>query len=257
MINLINYALLAEQKKYGYFNKINEAYDPAKNQTAENLKLVLSGATDDAYINQWIQLVKAIERFRKTSNTVDADAERIMIKDNNGNNMVLLVFTLRGGKLKISDVEVATVDDAKYFIGDTSSTNKKEATSTGPVTQAIKDAAQKIWVALEGSGYIENEGAVYAVFRDNIKTDADLQSLLSYWKSLKLPSFAVSGTIQMDRTSLEKTAKYHKNNKEETDPTGGSYSLEAWLNKFFDSNEIEQVNDKLSVNKITYRFKAL
>ena len=25
MINLINYALLAEQKKYGYFNKINEA----------------------------------------------------------------------------------------------------------------------------------------------------------------------------------------------------------------------------------------
>ena len=257
MINLINYALLAEQKKYGYFNKINEAYDPAKNQTAENLKLVLSGATDDAYINQWIQLVKAIERFRKTSNTVDADAERVMIKDNNGNNMVLLVFTLRGGKLKISDVEVATVDDAKYFIGDTSSTNKEAATSTGPVTQAIKDAAQKIWVALEGSGYVENEGAVYAVFRDNIKTDADLQSLLSYWKSLKLPSFSISGTIQMDRTSLEKTAKYHKNNRKETDPTGGNYSLEAWLNKFFDSNEIEQVNDKLSVNKITYRFKAL
>ena len=257
MINLINYALLAEQKKYGYFNKINEAYDPAKNQTAENLKLVLSGATDDTYINQWNQLVEAIERFRKTSNTVDADAERVMIKDNNGNNMVLLVFTLRGGKLKISDVEVATVDDAKYFIGDTSSTNKEAATSTGPVTQAIKDAAQKIWVALEGSGYVENEGAVYAVFRDNIKTDADLQSLLSYWKSLKLPSFSISGTIQMDRTSLEKTAKYHKNNKEETDPTGGNYSLEAWLNKFFDSNEIEQVNDKLSVNKITYRFKAL
>ena len=270
MINLINYALLAEQKKYGYFNKINEAYDPAKNQTAENLKLVLSGATDDTYINQWNQLVDGINAAKKANKDT---TYQIMILDNNGNYMVLLEYPCKDNKVKQSEVIAAPYDVAADWIKERdknkaaktstdkeaakTSTDKEAATSTGPVTQAIKDAAQKIWVALEGSGYVENEGAVYAVFRDNIKTDADLQSLLSYWKSLKLPSFSISGTIQMDRTSLEKTAKYHKNNKEETDPTGGNYSLEAWLNKFFDSNEIEQVNDKLSVNKITYRFKAL
>ena len=249
MINLINYALLTEQKKYGYFNKINETFA----QTDANLKLVLSGELDDAYMLQWNQLIKSIKAHQQKDGTYI-----VMIKDNDNADMVALSYTITGNKINIEkDVVVAAQVDVDNF-NKTRGTKKTNPTATpGPVTQAIKDAAQKIWVALEGSALTENEGAVYAVFRDNIKTDADLQSLLSYWKSLKLPSFAVSGSIKMDRTSLEKTAEYHKNNKEETDPTGGRYSLEAWLNKFFDSNEIEQVNDKLSVNKITYRFKAL
>ena len=247
-MNILNYARNLELSKYKNESAILE------NDTTpvQALLLIKSGkdGTGD-YAEQWKQVeTAAIAGYEagKTSGSV--------IVTKGGSTMVTVNWKITNDEVELSVENKAAKTSTDKEAAKTS-TDKEAATSTGPVTQAIKDAAQKIWVALEGSGYVENEGAVYAVFRDNIKTDADLQSLLSYWKSLKLPSFAVSGTIQMDRTSLEKTAKYHKNNKEETDPTGGNYSLEAWLNKFFDSNEIEQVNDKLSVNKITYRFKAL
>ena len=55
MIDLRNYALLAEQKKFGYFNKLNESGPDQQN--AAGLAAVLSGKTDAKYINQWEQLV--------------------------------------------------------------------------------------------------------------------------------------------------------------------------------------------------------
>jgi len=55
MIDLRNYALLAEQKKFGYFNKLNES-GPDK-QNADGLAAVLSGKKGGTYINQWEQLV--------------------------------------------------------------------------------------------------------------------------------------------------------------------------------------------------------
>jgi hypothetical protein len=55
MIDLRNYALLAEQKKFGYFNKLNES--GPDQQSDAGLKAVLSGKTDAKYLNQWEQLV--------------------------------------------------------------------------------------------------------------------------------------------------------------------------------------------------------
>lgn len=60
MINLSNYALLNEHKKYGYLvtestNTLNEAAPDM--QTEDGVKKVLSGKTDAAYVKQWNQLV--------------------------------------------------------------------------------------------------------------------------------------------------------------------------------------------------------
>ena len=274
MINLINYALLAEQKKYGYFNKINEAYDPAKNQTAENLKLVLSGATDDTYINQWNQLVDGINAAKKANKNT---TYQIMILDNNENYMVLLEYTCTDNKVKQSDVKVASYNDAADWIKERdknkaaktstdkeaakTSTDKEAATSTGPVTKSIKDAAQKIWVALVGSEYTEEEEDVYAVFRDDIKTDADLQSLLAYWKSLKI-DFVRGGRAEYNRTSLEKTSQvpFFKDRDITADidvvNLESDFTLEHWLGSLFNASEINEINNHLSHYSST-RFKAL
>ena len=258
MINLINYALLAEQKKYGYFNKINEAYDPAKNQTAENLKLVLSGATDDTYINQWNQLVDGINAAKKANKDT---TYQIMILDNNGNYMVLLEYPCKDNKVKQSEVIAAPYDVAADWIKERdknkaaktstdkeaakTSTDKEAATSTGPVTQAIKDAAQKIWVALVGSSYNEEEEDVYSVFRNDIKNEADLQSLLAYWKSLKIPYVSASDpnySYKINRTSLEKTSQIYKKS---TNLTDEKYTLGYWLGSLFNASEIGKVNSYL------------
>jgi hypothetical protein len=60
MINLNNYAILAEQKKYGYLvtesiDSVNEAAPDM--QTEDGVKKVLGGKTDPNYVNQWNQLV--------------------------------------------------------------------------------------------------------------------------------------------------------------------------------------------------------
>jgi len=74
MINLKNYARLAEQKKYGYFNKINEdnvpnidlpSFDNTNKDAKPNLvnaKLVMSGeVTNSEYSDEWNQLVDSME----------------------------------------------------------------------------------------------------------------------------------------------------------------------------------------------------
>ena len=118
MINLINYALLAEQKKYGYFNKINEALA----QSPENLKLVLSGADGGAYKNQWNQLMKSIKKSKEQNNQEQNEPfhiYKVMILDNDGVDMVLLHYKLDATNgLDISDVTVATPGDAGYFVAE-------------------------------------------------------------------------------------------------------------------------------------------
>jgi hypothetical protein len=90
MINLKNYAILAEQKKYGYFNRINES----NGQTAENLKLVLSGENNDTYIKQWNQFMGDVEKNIQKDGTYT-----VKIKDNAGAEMVSINYTIINNEL--------------------------------------------------------------------------------------------------------------------------------------------------------------
>ena len=103
MINLKNYAILAEQKKYGYFNRINEA----NGQTAENLKLVLSGENNDTYIKQWNQFMGDVEKNIQKDGTYT-----VKIKDNSGSEMVSINYTIINNELP-EDTIVLTPGDSK------------------------------------------------------------------------------------------------------------------------------------------------
>lgn len=98
MINLHNYALLAEQKKYGYDNSLSENLDMVNEagpdmQTDDGVKKVLSGKTDPNYTAQWNQLVDDAAT-RKAVGTYT-----VIIKHDNGKEMVNLQYQI-GSDLK-------------------------------------------------------------------------------------------------------------------------------------------------------------
>jgi len=85
MINLNNYAILAEQKKYGYLvtesiDSVNEAAPDM--QTADGVKKVLGGKTDPNYVNQWNQLVDDVATRKAAGTytvTINHDDNRPMV----------------------------------------------------------------------------------------------------------------------------------------------------------------------------------
>lgn len=230
MINLHNYALLAEQKKHGYDTSISESIDTINEagpdmQTQDGLAKVMSGKTDPNYTAQWNQLVDDISARKKAAGTYT-----VTIIHDNQKPMVTLEYQIgQDGKPIKTSVKLA-------------------ATSAAPASQAVKDAAQKIWVGLQGSIFKEDEIAVGNVFRDNIKNDADLQSLLAYWKSLKIP-FIRGGNARYNRSSLAKTAEAWKNNQNEL----SQISLQSHLTGLLSKPEIDKVNDYISKYS-TFRF---
>jgi hypothetical protein len=226
MINLHNYALLAEQKKYGYDTSIAESIDTINEagpdmQTQDGLNKVMGGKTDPNYTAQWNQLVDDIAARKKAAGTYT-----VTIIHDNQKPMVTLEYQIgTDGKPIKTSVKLAAV----------------AAAPAAPASQVVKDAAQKIWVALEGSIFDEDEIAVGNVFRDNITNDADLRSLLSYWKSLKIP-FSKSGNSSYNRLSLVKTADAFKNNT----ASQANCSLQFFLTGLFSKDEISKVNDYIS-----------
>ena len=92
MINLHNYALLAEQKKYGYDNSLSENLDIVNEagpdmQTDDGVKKVLSGKTDPNYAVDDAATRKA------------AGTYTVIIKHDNGKEMVNLQYQI-GSDLK-------------------------------------------------------------------------------------------------------------------------------------------------------------
>jgi hypothetical protein len=85
MINLNNYATLAEQKKYGYLvtesiDVVNEAAPDM--QTEDGVKKVLGGKTDPNYVNQWNQLVDDVATRKAAGTytvTINHDDNRPMV----------------------------------------------------------------------------------------------------------------------------------------------------------------------------------
>jgi len=249
MIDLTNYALLAEHKKFGY--KLNEKTTPLSKdefklredefQNQKGLDYVLSGKTNPQYAEQYNQLVDnatknaADRKFGKCTVIIYWEVGEYL-NLNSRRPMISIDYVLETtGKVKAGSLTPTPG----------AATDKEAAASTGPVTQAIKDAAQKIWVALVGSTFDEKEDDVYKVFRDDIKTDADLQSLLAYWKSLKIPYVSASTpnySYLINTTSLEKTSLIYTKS---TNLTDERYTLGYWLGILFNGSEISKVNSYL------------
>lgn len=94
MINLHNYALLAEQKKYGYNTPITENIDVVNEagpdmQTADGLNKVMGGKTDPNYTAQWNQLVDDIASRKKVAGTYT-----VTIKHDDNREMVTLEYQI-------------------------------------------------------------------------------------------------------------------------------------------------------------------
>ena len=251
-MNILNYARNLELSKYKNESAILE------NDTTpvQALLLIKSGkdGTGD-YAEQWKQVeTAAIAGYEagKTSGSV--------IVTKGGSTMVTVNWKITNDEVELSVENKAAKTSTDKEAAKTS-TDKEAATSTGPVTKSIKDAAQKIWVALVGSEFTEEEEDVYAVFRDDIKTDADLQSLLAYWKSLKI-DFVRGGRAEYNRTSLEKTSQvpFFKDRDITADidvvNLESDFTLEHWLGSLFNASEINEINNHLSHYSST-RFKAL
>jgi|APGre2960657404_1045060.scaffolds.fasta_scaffold22246_4 hypothetical protein len=87
MINLNNYAILAEQKKYGYSTPITESIDVVNEaapdmQTEDGVKKVLGGKTDPNYAAQWNQLVDDVATHKAAGTytvTINHDDNRPMV----------------------------------------------------------------------------------------------------------------------------------------------------------------------------------
>jgi hypothetical protein len=230
MINLHNYALLAEQKKHGYDTPISESIDTINEagpdmQTPDGLNKVMGGKTDPNYTAQWNQLVDDIAARKKAAGTYT-----VTIIHDNQKPMVTLEYQIgTDGKPIKTSVKLASV-------------------AAAPASQAIKDAAQKIFNALASSLFDENEEAVYAVFRDDIKSDADLKSLIAYWTSQHVPYVPSSGHTWKTFADAQ---KFYTSTKS----TDGSVTLENWLKRLFNASEINKVNDYISKYS-TFRFKT-
>lgn len=110
MINLHNYALLAEQKKYGYSTPITESIDAVNEagpdmQTADGLNKVMSGKTDPNYTAQWNQLVDDIAARKKVAGTYT-----VTIKHDDNKDMVTLEYQIGAdGKPIKTSVKLAAV----------------------------------------------------------------------------------------------------------------------------------------------------
>jgi hypothetical protein len=224
---ITNYARLLELNQYKTVNEsvIAEAQ-------ANPLDLIKNGR-DGMYANQWNQILNAIKsQIDKNPATTSGTVQ--VYHDKNVQNGAL----------------IATVDWNESNLEITLSLSQTAgSTPVSNAPQSIKDAAQQIWVALEGSSFTEDEDSVYKVFTDLIKTDADLKSLLAYWKSLKIPF--IKGGIPGYDSSLEKTAANYKNEK----PNQWNHPLDFWLAGLFNSDEIGKLNQIISKYS-TYKFKA-
>jgi hypothetical protein len=100
MINLNNYAILAEQKKYGYSTPITESIDAVIEaapdmQTEDGVKKVLGGKTDPNYANQWNQLVDDAAT-RKAAGTYT-----VTINHDNDKPMVTLQYQIGDNHINI------------------------------------------------------------------------------------------------------------------------------------------------------------
>jgi hypothetical protein len=223
---IANYARLLELTTYKNLNE--SMVQEADANPADALAKVKSGMNGGTYKNQWDQLVKEISAKVDSGST----SGFFMVKHDasiGGTDMV--------------NVSWAVDSNGKVTL------NASQAGSTVSAPENIKKAADKIFTALAGSAFNEDEEAVYAAFRDNISSDADLTSLFNYWKSQKVPYAEGKRGLKNFADGRE----FHK--WAQSNPNRVEFGLDYWLTKLFNSSELNKLNDYLSQKNIKYRFK--
>lgn len=228
-----NYARALELRK---FIIVNEAGDP---DPVNALNLVLSGKTDAKYKPQWEQLKNHI-----LANADKGDTGTITIHHdaniNGGAEMVTVNWAIDKTTGKVT-YSVATNKSAP-----TAPSDLTNNASNAIKNQRFLELAGKICTALYG--FTENEDAVIAVFRDDIKTDADFQSFLKYFSTLPLP--LIGGN--MGAMSWPSIVSGYKSGK----PTGRNYykleGNDGLIHKYFSPGEIGQLNSVLTYTKFRF-----
>lgn len=240
MVNYSNYGRALELAK---FQQIDEAQiGHASDNSIIGFDKLMGGEKGSPYTSNYNQLVdkigQAVDKGEK-GGTVE------ILHDDNSH-----FLTIRY-EIDYTDPNQAVVSLYRSELGTkTGAANSAAGSASGtPTVQAnetIKQATNKLLTALAGSKFGEDEDAVYSVFKDNVKSDVELKSLLAYWKSQKAPYVPASGRSW---EKFEDIRNFYKGLYPE------SWDLQVWIKNLFSSDEIKKLNDIISKYS-TFRFKA-
>lgn len=133
--------------------------------------------------------------------------------------------------------------DAEITKGGTSQPVATGSAPTSPVSTAmnqeqIDQTVEKIAYALEGSKFSEDTHELYRIFSEDIKNDSDLQAILKYFSSLKIPR-SEGSTIGDNWDDV-------KSENSKNPPDKWNYPLEFWLRSLLDKSEIDKINSYIS-----------
>jgi len=231
MINISNYARQLELKK---FSKINEQLVIEKAPVQPDTQQVVapefsfdlfiaskpgSGGQYEMYFaNIWKQIAEYIVGFvdkKQYSGTIEFDETLVVINwkvdttPENLGKVTLMSGTKKGANTKFDQW------------------------------------ADKLGTAL-ANGMNEDEDAVYSLFRDDIKTEADFNGFKQYWDSqgFEYPKRGVGALYGRQWDSVKKNKSGSQ--AEHT-------SLDQWINRYFSTREKTHLNSLLSYTN--YRFK--
>lgn len=153
-------------------------------------------------------------------------------------------LTNDGSLFEAFDMDAYTSTIKAYTPSTSPTASGKSATDTTSSSKAVSSAgfnvdkiAEKMWTAIARFDN-EKEEVVYEIFEKDIKSDAQLQKFLKYWKGLKFPrkrGLLISGP------NWQKAKDQYK--EKEADSTN---SLEYWLNNLFDPAEAAEVNKRVA-----------
>jgi len=166
MINLKNYARLAEQKKYGYFNKINEdnvpnidlpSFDNTNKDAKPNLvnaKLVMSGEdANSEYGEQWNQLIDSMEanKIKYANSTSEIKCSVIITRD--GKPFAEIEYYIVHGKVARDDgtVSISAPDTMSISAADNTQqkTNQEIKSNNSNTGKALYKKANEVSKQIE------------------------------------------------------------------------------------------------------------
>lgn len=262
MINYSNYARSIELLPYISVNEAKIGH--ASDDSAIGFDKLMGGAlTGSAYTTNYNAFVDAI------SASIDKGDKSgtVEVKHDDGSHFLNVRYTIDYANPNDIVVNLYRTDyTAKAGKAQTASQTATAGKTTGAAvapSAEIDKAALYLAIAL-ASGVVEDEDAVYRVFTDQIKSDAQLRQLLSYWESLKLyiPKggglFGMTGGFfggidQNDWTKVKADYAEPKKSNVSVPVDPKQYSLQYWLSApkgrkdsggdLFNADEMKKLNE--------------
>ena len=206
MIDITNYARFIELKKFSMITEsINEA-------TEDRLAQLKSGKVGGKFASYW----KVVEDSIVKQVNAGALSGQAKVDYAAGGTMITVNWTVdpTSGKVTMTDA------------------SKPTATTAVTANPKLDPIVDKFGEAV--CGMSEDEDAIYAVFRDDIKTDAYLQAFIKYWDSKKY-------IISNSSWAYTKT-----NTQKATDGAGYTSTVAQVLHKYLNTAELNAVNGYIS-----------